>query len=452
MSSSLPSTLTSAEIQTHADYFSVVQADLVRFLDTAGALTREMERQRDELVSAVSNDDRVARTIVFVNDSIVGRQRWMTEFGEYGSRVEACARRGAQFAHEMRRLEERLGELTAELRSARKRYQDEALLDPIPVADWVERQVRDDVDAAYHAVKELEARVQIVVAEIRRVTAAWYSEISFQLILDIPDPPARKDKEADHSGFGEIDISTRNGEHIPPWRTDSNGFPSIDVTDVNQGAVGDCYFVAAIASIVLTRGGVQFIQRMIVDNGDGTFTVTFPGHEPIRLDGDVYANASGVPLYGRLGKDSTDYWFLLLEKAYAQMAGSWSAIAGGWSGDVFAELGLSVSSWEPGGSRESLEQMLRLSESGSAAVTAAVDLSRIFSGMPAGSNHALSVVNFEPGGGGTVVLRNPWGSNGNLKVLEKYSGSISVESGGYVRITLDVFEKTFHGATAGALP
>ena len=47
----------------------------------------------------------------------------------------------------------------------------------------------------------------------------------------------------------------------------------ISYTDVAQGAVGDCYLVAALAGIA--RFSPQTIQQMFTDNGDGTFTVRF---------------------------------------------------------------------------------------------------------------------------------------------------------------------------------
>lgn len=43
--------------------------------------------------------------------------------------------------------------------------------------------------------------------------------------------------------------------------------------DIKQGAMGDCYFISALASVVVRNPGA--IKRMMKDNGDGTVTVRF---------------------------------------------------------------------------------------------------------------------------------------------------------------------------------
>jgi hypothetical protein len=43
--------------------------------------------------------------------------------------------------------------------------------------------------------------------------------------------------------------------------------------DIYQGAVGDCYYVATLASIAQEKP--EYIQNMFTDNGDNTFTVRF---------------------------------------------------------------------------------------------------------------------------------------------------------------------------------
>ncbi|OBQ15705.1 MAG: hypothetical protein AN481_19600, partial [Aphanizomenon flos-aquae LD13] len=47
----------------------------------------------------------------------------------------------------------------------------------------------------------------------------------------------------------------------------------LSANDVYQGAVGDCYYVATLASIAQEKP--DYIQNMFTDNGDNTFTVRF---------------------------------------------------------------------------------------------------------------------------------------------------------------------------------
>lgn len=117
--------------------------------------------------------------------------------------------------------------------------------------------------------------------------------------------------------------------------------------DVQQGQIGDCYLPSAIAAVAVQNADA--LERMIVDNGDGTFTVTFKEKDwatgrwkdvPITVDGDLYVRAYGGPLYGSTagpdqGERTMELWFPLIEKAYAAWKGSFDVIGrGGHSSDV----------------------------------------------------------------------------------------------------------------------
>ncbi|OBQ15983.1 MAG: hypothetical protein AN481_19505, partial [Aphanizomenon flos-aquae LD13] len=47
----------------------------------------------------------------------------------------------------------------------------------------------------------------------------------------------------------------------------------LSANDIDQGALGDCYYVATLASIAQEKP--DYIQNMFTDNGDNTFTVRF---------------------------------------------------------------------------------------------------------------------------------------------------------------------------------
>ena len=450
MSSSLPSTLTSAEIQAHADYFSVVQADLVGFLDTAGRLTREMERQRDELIAAVNNDDRVARTLGFLDETIGQRAAWVHSLGEYAGFLHRLNSDGCGFAARLRTLEAEHRELCGERELAKQKYEDSALVDGVWALDAAERYLNSDVRGLYDSYESVSAQVRQTELAIRFVTTDWFGKIYFWLTADRVAEPvwlSPTDVATDGTRIETIDVSRRDGRLRPPWRTDSNGFPTIDVADVNQGGSGDCYFVSVIASIVLARGGVAFIQRMIRDNGDGTFTVFFPGYPPVTVDGRVPA-VNGAPARG-WSADDDDYWFVILEKAFARISGTWEAVTGGNGFAVMTALGLDVSYWASGGDSGALERMLRMASDCSAAVTASVSLGDLFTNY--GEAHEMSVLRLEDGPPKSVVLRNPWRVN-DLAVRDEYDGLVTVdEDNRLITVSLDVFERHFD-VKAGVLP
>jgi len=140
-----------------------------------------------------------------------------------------------------------------------------------------------------------------------------------------------------------------------------SGGPSF--ADIDQGALGDCWFMASLEEVALKSPSLT--QNMFIDNGDNTYTVRFfhnGGTEYVTVDrflpvGDdgtfAYANSSDA--YG----DTTNVlWAAFAEKAYAQLnesgwlgygsSNSYEALDGGWpagamrhlTGQHVAEFGL----------------------------------------------------------------------------------------------------------------
>lgn len=77
-----------------------------------------------------------------------------------------------------------------------------------------------------------------------------------------------------NSNYQLVQTSYQNAplfEHIP------------QIQDVEQGSVGDCYFMAAVASVI--QHGPKQLMDNIRDNGDNTVTVRFFRE---RIQDDVY--------------------------------------------------------------------------------------------------------------------------------------------------------------------
>jgi Ca2+-binding RTX toxin-like protein len=110
-------------------------------------------------------------------------------------------------------------------------------------------------------------------------------------------------------------------------------------TDVNQGKLGDCYYMTALANVALHDPSV--IQNMFIDNGDNTFTVRFyrdgVAHYvtvdrflPTPAAGDQPYSGYPDRVFAWFGSTKDDpaneLWVALAEKAYAQLNES------GWIG------------------------------------------------------------------------------------------------------------------------
>ncbi|AFY83838.1 DUF4114 domain-containing protein [Oscillatoria acuminata] len=114
----------------------------------------------------------------------------------------------------------------------------------------------------------------------------------------------------------------------------------IDYTDVRQGYLGDCYYLAALAGIAMQDS--QKIEEMFIDNGDGTYTVRFFNNGtadyvtvnrllPTLDSGQfIFASVGGTlqqswwsanPYYvqNTYNNVNNELWVALAEKAYAQI-------------------------------------------------------------------------------------------------------------------------------------
>ncbi|MCA9801382.1 MAG: hypothetical protein KC777_05320, partial [Cyanobacteria bacterium HKST-UBA02] len=214
----------------------------------------------------------------------------------------------------------------------------------------------------------------------------------------------------------------------------SNPLDAIKPDAVKQGIIGNCYFESAVASLAATNP--QAIADMIKDNGDGTFTVTFPGaaDEPITVDRPTEAE---MGLYNEGG--SNGVWANVLEKAYGKYRQSSifrRSIMNPFGGDTTSEgseggellLGNAMTLLTGKGkdfdfilfsSDASLKEKLTAALCGDEKrpVIAGIDGSffddETDDGFP--NQHAYSVIGYDPEGpdGGTLTIRNPWGGGEN---------------------------------------
>lgn len=102
------------------------------------------------------------------------------------------------------------------------------------------------------------------------------------------------------------------------WGTYPNEpLQAITPAAVHQGELGDCYFIAPLAS--LAKMNPEAIKDLIQENGDGTFTVTFPADE----QHPVTVNAPSEAELIKFARKDDNYgtWVNLIEKAHRQYTG-----------------------------------------------------------------------------------------------------------------------------------
>lgn len=110
--------------------------------------------------------------------------------------------------------------------------------------------------------------------------------------------------------------------------------------DVKQGALGDCYLLAALAAVA--RANPKVIEEMIKDNGDGTYDVSIYvdkgwfskdlQKQTVKVDA-TFPTKDGKAVYakpGEAGPSGPRLWVMLIEKAYAKLKGGYDDIEGGF--------------------------------------------------------------------------------------------------------------------------
>jgi hypothetical protein len=195
----------------------------------------------------------------------------------------------------------------------------------------------------------------------------------------------------------------------------------LSADDIYQGAVGDCYYVATLASIAQEKP--EYIQNMFTDNGDNTFTVRFYNNgvaDYVTVD-RYLPTSGGYAVYadwggGSSSSTSNELWVALAEKAYAQLAESgWSRsstsnnsyadIEGGWMDTVIRQVtGLSATSQSV--SNMTQTQLINLVNSNQVLTAGFV----YGAGYGVVNGHAYTITAYNSTNG-TFHLRNPWGTS-----------------------------------------
>ncbi len=207
----------------------------------------------------------------------------------------------------------------------------------------------------------------------------------------------------------EPDVTYRNFANDPLF---SSVGPSQN--DINQGDLGDCYFLSVLASVA--KVDPSLIRQDVTSDGDGTFTVKlFSGgsQKSIRVNADLPTFSDGTLAYAGLGQQNC-LWVAIMEKAYADVrtnADSYASINGGWMSDAFNALGIRNTSVF---AETAFFKDVQTDAKAGDALTYATD-DTVSDQAPLIGDHAYEIVSATFGAKGvpiTLTLRNPWGNGG----------------------------------------
>ncbi len=219
--------------------------------------------------------------------------------------------------------------------------------------------------------------------------------------------------------------------------------PSAD--DVQQGYLGDCYFLATLSSVAKTNANV--IRQSVVDLGDGTYAVQFnQGSRKVyvRVDGKLATWGGSSLAYANTGAQSS-IWVAIMEKAFAIYrtgTASYASTEGGWMDEAYSDLGKRSTGNYNSTSGNALLGWIKNELAAGKSVT--FGAGNVAAGASLIGYHAYSVdaVIQDANGNMLLRLRNPWGIDG--------AGNDGTNDG-YVTITAQQAWASTLGAVSAAL-
>ena len=188
-------------------------------------------------------------------------------------------------------------------------------------------------------------------------------------------------------------------------------------SDVNQGSIGDCYFLASLAGFA-GQAPAKLLQTA-VDMGDGTYAVQFKSTF-VRVSNAFSVGPFNGFKFAQPGANGT-VWAMVMEKAFCYFrtgANTYASISGGWMSEVYSDLNTASSTITPTSySDASLYSAISAELASGKPVTAGTKSS----GTQLVSNHAYTIVSVSTVGGvNYYTVRNPWGVSGDS--LENSAG------------------------------
>lgn len=200
--------------------------------------------------------------------------------------------------------------------------------------------------------------------------------------------------------------------------------------DINQGYLGDCYYLATLAA--MAQSTPNTLMELAVDLGDGTYAVQYKVNGVatyVRVDGDL-ASSNGSLEYAYPGS-SGSIWGSIMEKAYAYFrtgANTYSSLEGGLMSEVFSDFGITSKTVNPAGtSASTLYSYISNALAAGKAVTIGTNYS-VSSSIPLIGSHAYTVMSVSKDSAGniTYLVRNPWGFDGVSNNSDLSDGLVTV--------------------------
>ncbi|MBM9521245.1 DUF4347 domain-containing protein, partial [Desulforhopalus vacuolatus] len=225
----------------------------------------------------------------------------------------------------------------------------------------------------------------------------------------------------------------------------------VAASDVNQGSLGDCYFVTSMGAIAESQP--QYIYEAFTENYNGIYGVRFFYEgEPIytTVNASIPINGSGVVFCGNDSDElSGESWTSLMEKAFVQVqdqlqndrVNDYSTISSGTSYAISQITNLEQSASykftadsDPVWENEAEDSLIEALDAGSIVYFASEQTTTDDNGLTLfKDSHAFMVLgyNLDDNDQVTFTIRNPWGeASSDMNARAKFQASIEDFSNG----------------------
>eukprot|EP00826_Nyctotherus_ovalis_P043558 TRINITY_DN45_c0_g1_i4.p1 TRINITY_DN45_c0_g1~~TRINITY_DN45_c0_g1_i4.p1 ORF type:complete len:779 (+),score=212.20 TRINITY_DN45_c0_g1_i4:210-2546(+) len=116
-------------------------------------------------------------------------------------------------------------------------------------------------------------------------------------------------------------------------------YESFSADDIEQGVLGDCYLLAAVAALAEFPGRVQQLFLQQERNNAGCYVVRlFICGQYVNIHVDDYFPIDPYKRPAFAGSKGQELWVMLIEKAWAKLHGAFAVIEGGDSRESFAAI------------------------------------------------------------------------------------------------------------------
>lgn len=127
---------------------------------------------------------------------------------------------------------------------------------------------------------------------------------------------------------------------------DKKQVAAVQIDDIKQGEIGNCYFMSAIGAIA--NCNPEFIENMIAENNH-TYSIKFFNQDKlatfVTVDDKFWLNSGNIPIYANVGNqdgDKKEIWPMILEKAWAKINDGYPNIVGSANNNIKIDYGLAL--------------------------------------------------------------------------------------------------------------